>query len=216
MVYRRDSGCLRDFPCTPPSLLGASFVTRNFPGDVCGDASRVSPVEGIFFALSSYFSSLTFSHRDTITVPFSSHGASKHHSFETLLIVLKQANVATRIRIWWSLVEEFTRILDVPVYDPVPNISTVFPLPFPVGARGGRKTHEEIDWDVSPSETDIKTVWGGRGSGIRIRVSGREITHGVGRYKGRAWSREQDSSKDRDEKNRLHRRRGKGRGKSSG
>lgn len=49
--------------------LGASFVTRNFPGDVCGDASRVSPVEGIFFALPSYFSSLTFSRRVQSSFP---------------------------------------------------------------------------------------------------------------------------------------------------
>lgn len=52
--------------------------------------------------------------------------------------------------------------LDVPVYDPVPNIPTASP-PFPAGACGGRKAREEIDWDVSPSETDIKTVWGGGG-----------------------------------------------------
>jgi len=35
--------------------------------------------------------------------------------------------------------------------------------PFPAGAYGGRKARKEIDWDVSPSETDIKTVWEGGG-----------------------------------------------------
>jgi len=42
----------RDFPCASSLPHEALFVTRNFPGDVCGRRlSRVSRIEGIFFVL---------------------------------------------------------------------------------------------------------------------------------------------------------------------
>lgn len=46
----------------------------------------------------------------------------------------------------------------VPLYDPLQRCLDV--SPFPAGMRDSRKVGEEIDWDVSPSKTDIKTVWG--------------------------------------------------------
>lgn len=59
-------GSLRDFPCVPRPPTVQSFVRdHEFPRRrVCGDASCVSRVEGIFFAFprsTRYFSSLTLS-----------------------------------------------------------------------------------------------------------------------------------------------------------
>lgn len=50
-LRRCDPTCTRErrrVPTRSPPSPRSSFVTRNFPGDVCGDASRVSRRKGIF------------------------------------------------------------------------------------------------------------------------------------------------------------------------
>lgn len=149
----RTDGHPRDFPCVS-AVHAALFLTRNFPGDFCGDTSRVSHRRNICRLVSRRATScLSPLHRLLIlrnpAAPFSPRGTAIHRSrrLAQRRRVLEQTSVAS---------DSHTTVVIMTTVVGFAGVSSVYPRtihrssismcsPFPAGARGSRKTHEEID-----------------------------------------------------------------------